>query len=58
MFAPLARASEERMCNFKAQELANTAWAFAVASQVDNALFVALARASAGRVHNSKPHNR
>ena len=37
-------AAEQRMSNFSMQELANTAWAFATASQQDAQLFAALAR--------------
>ena len=50
LFTVLARAAERRMCEFKAQELANTVWAFATASQWDVPLFAALARAAARRV--------
>jgi len=46
LFAALARASDKHMCDFKPQHLANTAWAFATACQVDGRLCVALARAS------------
>ena len=34
------------MCDFDAQNLANTAWAFVTAGQLDAKLFTALARAS------------
>ena len=50
LFTALARAAERRMCEFKAQELANTAWAFATASQPDTSLFTALARAAEWRM--------
>ena len=46
LFAALARVAEPRLGEFNAQELANTAWAFATAGQLDEALFVALARAA------------
>ena len=36
---------------FNAQELANTAWAFATLGQLDTLLFVALARAAEPRTH-------
>ena len=39
----MARAAERCMSDFKAQELANTAWAFAKAGQSDVQLFVAMA---------------
>ena len=45
LFAALARAAERRLGEFNAQELANTAWAFATADQPDALLFAALARA-------------
>ena len=44
LFAALARVTERRMDEFNAQELANTAWAFAQASQLDTQLFTVLAR--------------
>ena len=46
LFAALARAAELRLGDFKVQDLANTAWAFATASQQDAPLFAALARAA------------
>ena len=46
LFAVLARAAELRLGDFNVQELANTAWAFATASQQDAQLFAALARAA------------
>ena len=42
MFAALATTAQRRMGNFKPQELANTAWAFATADQKDALLFAAL----------------
>ena len=50
LFTVLARAAEPRLGEFKAQELVNTAWAFATAGQLDEALFVALARAARPRL--------
>ena len=44
MFAVLSRAAEWRICDFSAQQLANTAWAFAMARQRDALLFAVLAR--------------
>ena len=38
------------MSEFNAQQLANTAWAFATASQSDETLFAALSRAAEQRV--------
>ena len=40
----LARAGEQRLVDFNMQELANTAWAFATASQLHAQLFAVLAR--------------
>ena len=42
----MARAAELRLSDFNVQVLANTAWAFAMASQQDTQLFAALARAA------------
>ena len=44
MFAALARAAEPRLGDFNVQNLTNTAWAFATASQQDAQLFAALSR--------------
>ena len=46
LFAALARAAEQRMHEFNAQELANTAWAFGKLGQLDALLFAALAWAA------------
>ena len=43
LLAVLARAMEQRMGEFYAQNLANTAWAFIVAGRSDALLFAALA---------------
>ena len=43
----LARVAERRLGDFIAQGLANTAWAFATAGQLDAQLFTALARVPA-----------
>jgi len=40
----LAFQAQLRVSEFNAQELANTAWAFATLGQVDKELFAALAR--------------
>ena len=39
-------ASEWRVCDFNAQSLANTAWAFAMTDQTDAPLFAVLSRAT------------
>ena len=52
LFAALARVAELFLGDFKVQELANTAWAFATASQQDAQLFAALARAAELRLGN------
>ena len=43
-------AAQQRMSDFNVQDLANTAWAFATAGQLDAKLFTTLARASEWRV--------
>ena len=43
LFAVLLGEAKQRLGNFNAQELANTAWAFATARQKDGQLFTALA---------------
>ena len=45
------------MDEFKPQNLANTAWAFATAKQLDAHLFSALARMAERRVGEFKPQN-
>ena len=52
MFAALARVGELRLGDFKVQDLANTAWAFATVSQQDAQLFAALARTAELRLGN------
>ena len=52
LFTALARVAERRMHKFNAQELANTAWAFAKLGQLDALLFAALARAAERRMYN------
>ena len=51
----LAREAERRMGNFKLQELANTAWAFATQGHPDLQLFNALAREAERRIGNFNP---
>ena len=43
LFAALAEQAKQRLGEFNAQELANTAWAFAKVGQLDEALFAELA---------------
>ena len=45
------------MCDFNAQSLANTAWAFATAVQTDAPLFVVLSRATDRCVCDFDVHN-
>ena len=51
LFALLALAAEPLKNVFKAQALANTAWAFATANLCDEQLFTVLARAAEQRVN-------
>ena len=46
LFCRLAKAAEQRLCEFDAQHLANASWAFAIVSQSDVSLFASLARAA------------
>ena len=50
LFMALARIAEQRVSEFNAQDLANTAWAFAKVGQLDASLFAALGRAAECRV--------
>ena len=50
LFTVLARVAEWRVASFSTQNLANTAWAFAQASQLDTQLFMVLARVAEQRV--------
>ena len=54
----LTRATELRLGDFKVQDLANTAWAFATASQQDAQLFAALARVAEPRMSDFKVQDR
>ena len=54
LFAALARVAELRLSDFNVQHLANTAWAFATASQQDAQLFAALARVAELRLGDFK----
>ena len=53
----MARAAEQQIGELKSQELANTAWAFATAGQLDKKVFAALARAAELCVGKFKPQN-
>ena len=55
LFEALARATKRHMGDFKTQELANTAWVFVTAGQVDVALFKELARVAERRIGDFKP---
>ncbi len=44
LFTALARAAEQRTGELISQELANTAWAFAMTDRANTPLFMALAR--------------
>ena len=50
LFAALVRAAERRLSEFNAQELANTAWAFATVNYRDEKLCAALAIAAERRL--------
>ncbi len=50
LFKTLARMAERRLDGFKAQHLANTAWALAAVGQEDEQLFKALARMAERRL--------
>ena len=50
LFTALARAAELLLSEFNAQNLANTAWAFATVKQSDEKLFTVLARAAERQV--------
>jgi len=53
----LARVAEWRVSDFNMQNLANTAWTFATASQMDTQLFAGLARAAERRVSDFNMQN-
>ena len=50
LFKALAKMAERRLDQFNAQDLANTAWAFATVGQQDEQLFKALARMAERRL--------
>ena len=51
----MARAAELELSEFNEQDLANTAWAFAIVNRPDEKLFAALARAGVWQVSDFKP---
>ena len=51
----LARVVERRVSEFNAQNLANTAWAFATMHELDEKMFTALARAAERRLGEFSP---
>ena len=51
----MARAAERQLSEFNAQDVANTAWAFATANHRDEKLFAALAIAAERRLSEFKP---
>ena len=55
LFVASARAAKQRMSDFKEQELANIAWAFASVGQLDVPLFTALAREAERRAGDFNP---
>ena len=50
LFAAIAKEAERRLDQFNAQQLANTAWAFATVGQKDEQLFKALAKMAERRL--------
>ena len=53
----LRRAAEQHLGDFNGQDLANTAWAFAMASLLDIQLFAALVRAAEWRLGDFNVQN-
>ena len=53
----MAAVADEHMGDFNAQELANTAWAFATTGQNDALLFAALATAAERRMGDFNVQN-
>ena len=53
LFTTLTRAADLRVSEFKPQGLANTAWAFATVIQLEEKLFMVLARAAVWWVDSS-----
>ena len=52
LFEALAKSAQQRARDFSAQDLANIAWAFANAGQIDGRLFSALASAAEEALHD------
>ena len=52
LFKALAAAAEQRLRNFKSQDLANTAWSFATVGHKEEQLFTALAAAAERRMRD------
>ena len=50
LFAAIAKEAKQRLDKFNAQDLSNTAWAFATVGQQDEQLFKALARMAERRL--------
>ena len=57
LFQALAKMAERRLDQFNAQELANTAWAYATVGQKDEQLFDALARMAERRLEQFNVQN-
>ena len=57
LFTELAREAKRRAGDFKQQDLANTAWAFATVGNADAPLFTALAREGQRRAGDFNPQN-
>ena len=57
LFATLARAAEQRLGEFNAQELANTAWGFGTVMLSNEKIFTALARAAERRLDEFNVQN-
>ena len=55
LFAALARAAEQQLSEFKPQNAANTAWAFATANHRDEKLFADLAIVAERQLSEFKP---
>ena len=50
LFAVISKESKQRLDQFKAQEISNTAWAFATVGHQDEELFKAVAKRTARRL--------
>ena len=56
LFAALARVVERRVGHFNAQDLANTAWAFATVGEPTPALFAPILMLDTMEMKDAKPH--